>query len=197
MPDVLVVGAGAAGLSAARRLASAKCKVTVLEARDRLGGRIWSHDPWGDGNFVEPFWGKDRFIASEQDIPVWWPLPQRRGRHGVIIGWAAGPAATKLHELGKDEIRRRAVTSLRELFGESADVRFEDVCVVDWSGEGYSYDRFARGRSLRGQLSEPENNLLFFAGEATEPLYYGTVHGALKSGERAADLVLESLGLCK
>jgi monoamine oxidase len=40
--SVVVVGAGIAGLSAASRLGSAGCAVSVLEARDRIGGRIWT-----------------------------------------------------------------------------------------------------------------------------------------------------------
>lgn len=40
--DVIIIGAGAAGLMAGRLLAKAGKKVTVLEARDRTGGRIHS-----------------------------------------------------------------------------------------------------------------------------------------------------------
>ena len=40
--NVVVIGAGAAGVAAARRLADAQFRVVVIEARDRVGGRGWT-----------------------------------------------------------------------------------------------------------------------------------------------------------
>ena len=40
--DVIVIGAGAAGIAAARALAANRLSVVVLEARNRIGGRAWT-----------------------------------------------------------------------------------------------------------------------------------------------------------
>ncbi|ROP72672.1 NAD(P)/FAD-dependent oxidoreductase [Curtobacterium sp. PhB115] len=45
--DVIVVGAGVAGLAAARALALGGQRVVVLEARDRIGGRTWTDTSLG------------------------------------------------------------------------------------------------------------------------------------------------------
>ena len=50
--DVAVVGAGLAGLSAARALEAGGIDVAVIEARDRVGGRT-VNEPIGDGKVVE------------------------------------------------------------------------------------------------------------------------------------------------
>lgn len=51
--DVVVLGAGIAGIAAAERLGAAGRHVVVLEARDRIGGRIHTVDDPGLGHPVE------------------------------------------------------------------------------------------------------------------------------------------------
>ncbi|HKW19801.1 MAG TPA: FAD-dependent oxidoreductase, partial [Ktedonobacterales bacterium] len=50
--DVGIVGAGLAGLIAARQLVATGVSVCVLEARDRVGGRTWSR-PAADGTLID------------------------------------------------------------------------------------------------------------------------------------------------
>ena len=52
MKRVCVIGAGFAGLAAADALRAGGAEVTVVEARDRVGGRVWSA-PFGDDAVVE------------------------------------------------------------------------------------------------------------------------------------------------
>ncbi|WP_281186165.1 flavin monoamine oxidase family protein [Actinomadura kijaniata] len=61
--DVVVVGAGLAGLTAARDLVAAGRSVVVLEARDRPGGRVYGL-PLGDGTTSE---GGAEFVGPTQD----------------------------------------------------------------------------------------------------------------------------------
>lgn len=45
---VIVIGAGLAGLAAARELQNHGYQVVVLEGRDRIGGRLWTSTKWAD-----------------------------------------------------------------------------------------------------------------------------------------------------
>jgi monoamine oxidase len=61
--DVIVVGAGLAGLSAARAIARAGRSVIVLEARNRVGGRTWNR-PLAGGSYVD---AGAEFVGPTQD----------------------------------------------------------------------------------------------------------------------------------
>lgn len=52
MRRAIVIGAGFAGLAAADALRAGGAEVSVFEARDRVGGRVWSV-PFGDGAVIE------------------------------------------------------------------------------------------------------------------------------------------------
>src|SRR5438270_418164 len=72
--DVCVVGAGYAGLTAARRLSQGGKSVVVLEARDRVGGRVWTQRSDGGvivdmgGTFVGPMHDRLHALAKEMGV---------------------------------------------------------------------------------------------------------------------------------
>src|SRR5258706_10078463 len=53
MCDVIIIGAGAAGLAAGRKVHNAGRNILIIEARDRIGGRIHTNYDFVDGTPVE------------------------------------------------------------------------------------------------------------------------------------------------
>ncbi len=79
--DVIVVGAGACGLMAARKLSEAGKKVTILEARDRIGGRIHTVE---EAAFAMPFETGAEFIHG--NLPVTLGLLKEAGIQHRVSG---------------------------------------------------------------------------------------------------------------
>jgi monoamine oxidase len=74
--DVVVAGGGFAGLAAARDIHKAGHSVLVLEARDRVGGRVWNHDLGGGhvsergGTFVGPTQDRINALIAELGMKI-------------------------------------------------------------------------------------------------------------------------------
>jgi monoamine oxidase len=146
--------------------------------------------------FKERFWECDaRFafvISIDEGIPVWWT--QEPLTSNVLTGWAGGQAGEKLVNLSREELLNRAIDSLSRIFAKSAGWLHDCVDKIyyhDWSNDpfcrgAYSYPKVG-GLQGAQTLSEPVDDTIFFAGEATDSRgAFGTVHAALNSGISAA-----------
>lgn len=153
--------------------------------------------------FRQPFWltralGKaDFFHASGAPFPTWWRGSPREVP--LLTGWAGGPAAKRL---AREDRLAAAVGSVARIFGRShrdVDSLLEGVRIVDWSEDpfargAYAYELAGAPSDLARQLAAPDDETLFFAGEATSLTgRSGTVDGALETGLRAARELVRTL----
>ena len=86
--DVVVVGAGLAGLSAATELLAAGLEPVVLEARDRVGGRTLNTEIGGrpnelGGQWIAPYQSAMRELCADLDIGL---FPSHREGSHVYLG---------------------------------------------------------------------------------------------------------------
>ena len=158
--------------------------------------------------FQEKFWERDPEMADlsflftdDPQFPTWWtsnPLP-----YPMLTGWAAGPYAGVHAGRSKDDIVRSAVQSLArimkiaepELRKQMAGSFMHDWQADPFSRGAYSYAAVG-GMDAAKALATPVANTLYFAGEATNSDgYNGTVHGAIATGLRAAEELLQSVGV--
>ncbi len=140
----------------------------------------------------ERFAGASFIFSDEPVFPTWWTTQPVAAP--VITGWSAGPKADPLLGKSKTEVIRAALDSLGRILGIPLG-RVENAWFHDWHADAlargaYSYVP-AGALPARRRLSEPVEDTLYFAGEATDLLGYGgTVHGAIASGNRAAGQIL-------
>ncbi len=171
--------------------------------------------------FREPFWEETKlwdqdaervsfrgaafFHYPDAPLPTWWTqLPIRAP---LLVGWTGGPRADRVRA-GSDSDRAssaggpvlaQAIQSLAGIFRIPAgeiERQLEATYIHDWATDPFSRGAYSyvpvNGLEAQEVLSQPLDNKLFFAGEATCKGHIGTVHGAIQSGERAAAEILQA-----
>lgn len=121
--SIIVIGAGLAGAAAAMRLAAAGCAVTLIEARDRIGGRGYARPFPGGGEALEmggawiaPWHHRLRALVDEHGLTL-------RPRHPVTARLhAEAEPATYAERLAHERAIARVAADallLKQGFGEN------------------------------------------------------------------------------
>nr|XP_046258879.1 peroxisomal N(1)-acetyl-spermine/spermidine oxidase-like [Scatophagus argus] len=169
--------------------------------------------PWWDADcdIIYLVWNDEADILDQvSDISKSWIRkmsaltvlkPSERYSH-VLCGWIAGHESEYMESLTEEEVQS-AVTELIRTFTGNPAITPKRILRSQWFHDPWtcgSYSHPAIGCSAqdlenmmeplptKGSQAQPLQVL--FAGEATHPCYYSTVHGALLTGWREADRLI-------
>jgi monoamine oxidase len=139
-----VIGAGAAGLSAAAQLAQAGCSVLVLEARDRIGGRILTRS---DADLTFPLELGAEFIHG--DAPATSELLHR------AASFAIDTAGTRWSvRESRSSSRAEMFGAVRRLIQEVHSLGEEDLSVEDFLARFAGDDTLEAARTSMRMMVE-------------------------------------------
>lgn len=164
----------------------------VMRITLRFRERFWSDSPLADMRFL---------LTEDEWFPTWWSSMPIAAP--VITAWAPADAAERLSKLSEEQIRTCAVETLGRVMQTSAahiGALLERAYMHNWQADpfslgAYSYVRVG-GDGAQESLAQPLAETLFFAGEASETEgHFGTVHGAMATGLRAARQVMSVASL--
>jgi hypothetical protein len=158
---------------------------------------------WDEEARVVDFRDASFFHCPGAPLPTWWTqLPVRAP---LLVGWTGGPNADRLmkaagggiQEAGRDYLLEQAFDSLTTIFNLSRaqiEAQLEAYYFHSWHDDPFTRGAYAyvpvNGLDGQRRLASPVDHKLFFAGEATSVGHIGTVHGAIQSGQRAAQEIL-------
>lgn len=162
MADVIVIGAGMAGLRCATDLVAGGADVVVLEARDRVGGRVWSHT-FANGQtcergaeFIDAHHTEVLNLAADLDLRLTRRDTAEGGR-ATLVDSANRAVPTHLHSslAGDLAVWEAALAGLRPT------VEFESSTVADLV-DSLTLSPVARlviGRELRTEFMLPPDEV--------------------------------------
>ncbi len=140
---ILIIGAGAAGLLAAYELAAAGQQVVVVEARERVGGRVHTLQPVGFKRAIE---AGAEFLHGE--APVTRALLLEAG-----IDWQVATGRTYMLEQGIVQPDTAFFEELPLLLEKMAHLT-EDMPLATLLAQEFAGDEYARLRAMATQFAE-------------------------------------------
>jgi monoamine oxidase len=138
------------------------------------------------------------FLFSQDEwFPTWWTAMPKKDP--IITGWAPFRSAERLAGQSQKSVVERALQTLAVLLGlsqQKLEGALEAAYFHDWQSDPFSRGAYSYGKvgsdGAQQALGAPVESVLFFAGEATDVSgHNGTVHGAIASGYRAAEEILQ------
>ncbi len=116
----------------------------------------------------------------------------------VIVAYHAGRRARKINTWDDDTFITEAVAVMQKLFGDNGYgeiPRPKNYVRTDWQNDpyslgSYSFNQVGQQAGDRETLAKNIDNKLYFAGEATHPHMYATVHGAYETGVKVGRKII-------
>ncbi len=148
--------------------------------------------------FPAVFWPEDydwlEYLPAVPGQWVEWVSFARPTGLPILLGFNAADTGRAAETLDDEALVASAMQTLRTIFGAQIPDP-EAYQITRWASDpfaygSYSFNAVGSTPDMRAELAQSVQNRLFFAGEATEQGYFGTVHGAYLSGERAAQACL-------
>ncbi|MGE0867321.1 MAG: flavin monoamine oxidase family protein [Kofleriaceae bacterium] len=159
----------------------------VVKVVFRLREPVWNGHDVDQIDFVH--------VVDDATFPTYWL--RSTGKSHLLTAWAGGRRARALASESAGRLVERAVEGFATVTGVDRsrlaaaviEHHWHDYMRDPYSRGAYSYARVGAAEAVN-QLAQPLDETLYFAGEATDVEYEGTVAGALASGARAAEQVL-------
>jgi monoamine oxidase len=150
--------------------------------------------------YDEPFWrtdglsGQSAGAGSPCEVTI--DASPSDARYGVLASFTFSHVAQRFDSMEDDERRDAILNTLAERFGPRASSPVDFLTTAWWHepwSRGCSMAHFPCGVLTRyGHLLREPFGRVHFAGTETSTMSHGAVDGAIRSGERAADEILQT-----